>query len=162
MMSVKERALGEIQAAGANARNLPWIKAAKAYIGVKEIPGPVSEEHIARWLNNVKAGKSDETPWCAAFVNGILEECGYKKTGRANARSFLACGDSLAGQVVPGCIVIFWRGDKTGWQGHVGFVLEVAANGKSLLVRGGNQGNKVSDSWFTTAQVLGYRWPVKL
>lgn len=140
--------------------DLPWIKAAKKYIGVKEIPGSVSEEHIAKWLEAVKAGRQDETPWCAAFVNGILKECGRKGTGKANARSFLACGESLGGKFKPGAIVVFWRGDKNGWMGHVGFAVDITPNGSSVQVLGGNQGDKVSMEWMSTKKILGFRWPL--
>jgi hypothetical protein len=44
--------------------------------------------------------------------------------------------------------------------GHVGFVVGRDARGR-LIVRGGNQGDMVSDAPFDTARVAGYRWPLE-
>ena len=102
--------------------------------------------------------RDDETPWCAAFVGAVLEECGIKSTRSAAARSYLKWGDAIA-RPVPGAVVVFWRGNPDGWSGHVGFVCGVTASG-DILVLGGNQGDMVSIRTFTKHRVLGYRWPV--
>ena len=48
----------------------PWMDFAKALIGVKEIPGTKHNPEILQMWKDIKRGgiKSDEVPWCAAFV----------------------------------------------------------------------------------------------
>lgn len=95
------------------------------------------------------------TPWCAAFVNGVLGAAGVEGNGRVNARSFLNFGKPVD---VPrmGDIVVLSRGDPNGWQGHVGFFQGFDANG-NIVVLGGNQGNKVSVATYGRDKLLGFR-----
>ena len=49
-----------------------WLKIARSYEGLKEIPGPRHNQTIIRWLGKLKAWWSDdETPWCGVFVAGL-------------------------------------------------------------------------------------------
>jgi uncharacterized protein (TIGR02594 family) len=61
-----------------------------------------------------------------------------------------------------GCVVVFWRGTKTGTAGHVGFVVGRDKFG-NLMVLGGNQSDAVNIKPFAMSgpndRVLGYRWP---
>jgi len=95
------------------------------------------------------------TPWCAAFVNAVLNEAGMEGTGKLNARSFLNFGQATDRPKV-GDIVVLSRGDPNGWQGHVGFFHGFDDKG-NVLVLGGNQGDKVSIAPFKADQVLGFR-----
>jgi hypothetical protein len=54
-------------------------------------------------------------------------------------------------------IAVFWRGSKTGTQGHVGFV--VGQDAKYLSTLGGNQSDAISVSRIDKARLLGCRWP---
>lgn len=137
----------------------PWITVAKKYIGVHEILGPHHNPHILKWWKNMGAPfRDDETPWCGAYVGGVLFEVGIKpaKNG-AMARAWNSFGKKLTKPAV-GCIVVFWRGSKTGSAGHVGFCLGKDQR-DNLMILGGNQGNEVSVKPFSTDRVLGYRWP---
>lgn len=135
-----------------------WLERARAYIGTREIPGPKHSNVILKWWEAIKAPfRDDETPWCAAAVGGILEEVGIRSTRAANARSYLKFGSGLSDPCY-GCIVVFWRGSKTGWSGHVGFVVGKDSRG-NLMVLGGNQGDAVNIKPFGRDRVLGYRWP---
>lgn len=138
---------------------LPWIAHARKFIGLREIPGSKHNSTIVRWWEKLKAPfRDDETAWCGAFVGGILHECGLPvPSGPAAARSYLNLGNVLE-RPAYGCIVIFWRGSKNGWSGHVGFVVGVDRRG-NLMVLGGNQGNEVNIKPFAVDRVLGYRWP---
>ena len=98
--------------------------------------------------------KEDSTPWCAAFVGSVLAEVGLQGTGQLNARSYLKWGEAVD-DPKPGDVVVFWRGDKNGWQGHVAFF--VRWQGEDLIVRGGNQGNAVSDAVYSRSRLLGFR-----
>lgn len=109
------------------------------------------------------------TEWCAAFVNGILEENNYAST-RTNgsphyllARSYLEYGDMiLQAEVQNGDIMIFTRG-RSGWQGHVGFYVgQEFINGVLYYrVLGGNQSNEVNITLFPEHKLLGIRRPVR-
>jgi len=137
-----------------------WIDIACKYIGTREISGAVNNSTIVRWWKDIKSSiRDDETPWCAAFVGGVLEECGIISSRSAAARSYLKWGKNL---VIPavGCIVVFWRGSPNGWSGHVGFLVGKDAAG-NLMILGGNQGNEVNIRPFPQSRVLSYRWPNK-
>ncbi|CAA2140441.1 TIGR02594 family protein [Hyphomicrobium sp. ghe19] len=95
------------------------------------------------------------TPWCAAFVNGVLGASGVDGTGKLNARSFLNFG-MPTDRPKPGDIVVMSRGDPNGWEGHVGFFQGFDRNGK-VMVLGGNQSNRVSVASFDPGKVLGFR-----
>lgn len=135
-----------------------WIDHARTFVGLREYPGARHNPTILTWWKRIFADfRDDETPWCAAFVGGVLEEVGVKSTRSAAARSYLKWGRDLT-RPVPGCVVVFWRGSPSGWSGHVGFVLGKDAAG-NLMVLGGNQGDAVSIRPFDRERVLGYRWP---
>lgn len=135
-----------------------WLTQARKYIGLKEIPGPKHNPVIVGWWEKIAMQfRDDETPWCAAFVGGVLEEVGMKSTRSAAARSYLKYGTKLPAPAV-GAIVVFWRGSPQGWSGHVGFVVGQDKAG-NLMVLGGNQGDAVNIKPFAKNRVLGYFWP---
>lgn len=142
----------------AGADDPTWLRAARSYLGLKEIAGKVHEAKIIGWWSKIKTSfRDDETPWCAAFVGGVLEEVGIKSTRSAAARSYMKFGVRL-NQPAYGCVVVFWRGKPSGFSGHVGFVVGKDKAG-NLMVLGGNQGNAVTIRAFSKDRVLGYRWP---
>lgn len=135
----------------------PWLTVARAYSGVMEIRGPQHNSLVVRMWELIKAPfRDDETPWCAAYVGAVLEECGFESTRSAAARSYLRWGVALDAPV-PGCVVVFSRPGNA-WSGHVGFVTGRDEQGR-LMVLGGNQGDAVSELPFDRTRVLGYRWP---
>ena len=93
------------------------------------------------------------TPWCAAFVNWCCKEAGIEGTRSAAARIWLTYGEKLK-EPVPGCIVVLRRTNSP-TSGHVCFF--VKQSGDKILCLGGNQGDQVKESWYSTADVLGYR-----
>ncbi len=139
--------------------NPVWFEIAKNYIGEKEIKGSKHNAKIVEWFRKIKASwfKDDETPWCAAFVGGVLSECGLSSTNSAMARSYEKYGLQLSEPIV-GSIVVFWRGQPSGKSGHVGFVAGRTKEGE-LVVLGGNQKDSVSLAKFDINRVLSYRWP---
>ena len=132
-----------------------WIREAERHIGVKEIPGVKHEPKILQWWKAIRRGgiKTDEVPWCAAFVGACLENVGLVSTRFESARSYLQWGARLSSPVY-GCIVVFSRNGG----GHVGFLVGQDQRGR-LMVLGGNQGNQVSVAPFDPARVVGFRWP---
>lgn len=137
---------------------LSWIEEARKYIGVKEIPGEKHEPKILQWWKAIKRSgiKSDEVPWCAAFVGGCLEVAGIVSSRFESAKSYLTWGIKLT-MPVYGCIVVFEREGG----GHVGFAVGQDAKGR-LMVLGGNQGDMVSIKPFERARVSAYRWPATI
>lgn len=95
------------------------------------------------------------TPWCAAFANAILGKQGLEGTGKLTARSFLNWGEKTDSPT-QGDVVVFWRGDPNGWQGHVGFFAGFDDNG-NVKVLGGNQSNQVSIQTYSRERLLGFR-----
>ena len=135
-----------------------WLTKARSYIGTAEIAGARHNARIVGWWQRIKSiFRDDETPWCAAFVGGMLEECGIKSTKAASARSYLNWGTTLAEPLI-GCVVVLWRGKPDGPYGHVGFVVGEDRFG-NLMVLGGNQGDAVNIKPFPYSRVLAFQWP---
>lgn len=132
-----------------------WLLEAEKHIGTREIKGPGHEPKILTWWKAIRRGgiKDDETPWCAAFVGGMLEAVGITSSRFESATSYLDWGVKLD-QPAVGCIVVLGRDGG----GHVGFCVGQDNQG-NLLLLGGNQGDAVSVAAFLRSRVLGYRWP---
>jgi uncharacterized protein (TIGR02594 family) len=131
---------------------------ARAEIGTKEVPGSAHNQAVVDYFAEVGHSwvQDDETAWCAAFVGAMLKRAGMPQTGKLNARSYLDWGQPVdPDQAKPGDVVVFWRGDKNGWQGHVGFF--VRRDGGQIIVLGGNQSNRVSEAGYAASRLLGVR-----
>jgi uncharacterized protein (TIGR02594 family) len=132
------------------------LDVAAKYLGVAEAPaGAAPNPTILKFQAVVHNPADDEVPWCAAFANDVLSEAGIEGTNKPNARSFMDWGVETDNPE-PGDIVVFWRGDPNGWQGHVAFFVEFL-EGALVRVLGGNQHDSVCYANFPTARVLGYR-----
>lgn len=96
-------------------------------------------------------------PWCAAFVNAMLQREGYYYNDRLDARSFLEYGVATK-DPQPGDIVVLARG-RSRSAGHVGFYVQtVEVDGvKYIEVFGGNQGHQVAVAYYPASRVLGFR-----
>ena len=131
---------------------------AKTKLGLKEWPGAKHNPEVVAMFEASGHDwvQDDETPWCAAFVGAVLGEAGLTGTGKLNARSYLKWGDAVdISDARRGDIVVFWRGKKDGWQGHVAF-FDHLTDGK-IWVLGGNQGNAVSIAAYSKGRLLGIR-----
>ncbi len=134
------------------------LAATEPDLGMEEWPGAAHNPAVLALFKEVGQGwvKDDETPWCAAWVGAKLASIGLPHTGQLNARSYMTWGVPVDLDVaVPGDVVVLWRGSKNSWQGHVGFF--VRRDGDRVIVRGGNQGNKVSDAPYPVDRLLGVR-----
>ena len=98
----------------------------------------------------------DDTAWCAAFAGSMLKRAGLPHTGKLNARSYLDWGQPVEiNGAQPGDIVVFWRGSKNSWTGHVAFFAR--RDGDNIIVVGGNQRDQVSEASYPAARILGVR-----
>lgn len=136
----------------------PWLVDAERCIGLKEVPGAMTEPHIEKWLVDLKAWwTGDEVPWCGTFVAAMLKPHGIALPQHwYRAKGWLDWGQHLD-QPEVGCVVVFERQGG----GHVGFVTGRDSKGQ-LVVLGGNQGNEVNERSFPKERVIGYRWPIEI
>ena len=145
----------------ADFRNKKALLTAAGEIGVKEVIGEGNNKQVvkyhafARKDNDLSKGLADSVPWCASFVCYVLENSGMGSTNSMQARSFLKWGVSTKKKPLPGDLVVFWRGSKSGWQGHVGFYLEETE--QYIYVLGGNQNDEVNVSRYSKSKLLDIR-----
>ena len=132
-----------------------WLGTARRHLGVAEIPGKEHAPQIQGWLINLKAWwRDDETPWCGVFVAECMRETHIALPQHwYRAKGWLDWGQPTVPPSV-GSVVVF---ERTGG-GHVGLVVG-RDQYDSLMVIGGNQGNRVSIAPFARGRVVGYRWP---
>jgi len=128
---------------------------AMSYYGLKETIDGVYNQEVMNILNNVSDLQIKKNlPWCAAFVNHILKECGYNYSRELTARNLLKIGRSVKEPKL-GDIVVLWRGSKDSWRGHTGFF--VSEVGNVIYILGGNQSNMVCIKAYSKKQLLSYR-----
>ena len=97
-----------------------YLIVAKRYLGLAEIKGGRHNAKILQfWKRCGLPFRDDETPWCAGYVGGVLEECGIRSSRSGMARSYLRWGEECEPE--PGAIVVYWRGAIDSASGHVGF-----------------------------------------
>jgi uncharacterized protein (TIGR02594 family) len=141
-----------------------WISAAEKELGEKEIAGDKHNSRILQYhaTTSLKA-KADETAWCAAFVNWVLEESGYDGKKSASSHAWKTWGDGLSKPAVGAVAFIDWgkvfpNKPKKQGKGHVGFVVGRTADNRIVLL-GGNQGNEVKYAGFMESHIHAYRVP---
>ena len=96
------------------------------------------------------------TPWCAAFVNGVLSQMGIRGTGSNMAISFAKYKTATSTPQKGDIVVIRTGRARRGSSGnHVGFFQ--GFKGDKVAVLGGNQSNRVKVSYFSRRSVITYR-----
>jgi uncharacterized protein (TIGR02594 family) len=138
--------------------NAAILETAGRHLGVEEWPGARHNPVITGFAE--AAGhpgvRDDETPWCASFIGAVLAELGLPTTGSLAARSYEKWGRSVPVQAAePGDVVVLWRGSPASWQGHVAFLVRL--EGDACILRGGNQGNRVSDAPYPMSRIVAVR-----
>ena len=99
---------------------------------------------------------SDETSWCAIFANWVCFKANLERSHSPAARSWLNVGTEVK-EPEMGDVVVFWRGDPQGWQGHVAFFINYSADRQWVNVIGGNQGDRVCIQAMAINRILGFR-----
>jgi len=138
--------------------NKGLLDAAGSHLGLTEWAGAKHNPVIMEMFDTVGHAwvDDDETPWCAAFVGAVLAQLGLPTTRKLNARSYSTYGAAVSPQrAVPGDIVVLWRGSPESWMGHVAFF--VRYEGSRVVLRGGNQGDAVTDAAYPVDRILDVR-----
>jgi len=137
---------------------LTWMKVARSFYGMREIPGAKHNPDVVRLFGLAGHPEihDDETAWCAAYVGGVLHLAGMEGTGSLSARSYEQWGQPLDHPMY-GCVGVKKRTGGAAWQGHVGFV--VGASDSEIFLLGGNQSNMVSVAGFDRREFTALRYP---
>ena len=122
-------------------REVIWLEMMQDH-GLKEIPGPIDNPVIVGWFKELGYPdiQDDETAWCSCALNVMAKRAGLEYTGKLDARSWMKIGKSTDDPHI-GDVVVFWRGQRAGWQGHVGLFAGYNHDKTQIFVFGGNQGN---------------------
>lgn len=121
------------------------LNTAQSYLGLHE-------RSNASTLRRVTKVNPARTPWCAAFVNGVLRQTGRRGTGSNSASSFRNYGHSVSSPT-PGDIALVRRRGGSGY--HVAIFKGYVNKGgrRMIAVVGGNQSNKVSVAYYPAGKV---------
>jgi uncharacterized protein (TIGR02594 family) len=139
-----------------------WMQAARGEIGVHEIAGPEANPRIIEYHSCTSLhATSDETAWCASFVNWCLKQAGVLGTNSAAAASFVNWGQAVSprrGAVVVVHNPAMANSNMSVSGNHVAFLVEETQTHYVLL--GGNQSDMVKISNFSKAswQLKAMRW----
>ncbi|MGR5219243.1 TIGR02594 family protein [Vibrio parahaemolyticus] len=139
---------------------MPWAHVAFGLIGTQEQPGRGSNEAILGWAEDLEitSYNDDDIPWCGLFVAHCIGSQLSDEILPANplgARKWNHFGREIAPCF--GAVMVFWRGSKNGWKGHVGFYW--AEDEDAYHILGGNQSNSVSITRISKNRLLRARWP---
>lgn len=141
---------------GGESVDLPWMKAAQDVRGLHEARNTA---RLKGWFDkSVSWIDPREIPWCGAFVatcHRIASPGIDLPENPLGARNWLKFGEPC--DPVFGATLVFWRGSKSGWSGHVGFYAGEDATHYHVL--GGNQSNAVTITRVAKSRFLGARWP---
>jgi uncharacterized protein (TIGR02594 family) len=145
--------------AQAPSSGLVWLDEAERLRGTKEVAGSGSNPAIVDWAKQLDIDYSgDDVPWCGLFTAhcvGATLPSEPLPNNPLGARNWNKFGSQIQPRL--GAVLVFWRGSKDGWQGHVGFY--AGEDSDAYHVLGGNQSNKVSIARVGKDRFLGARWP---
>lgn len=139
----------------------PWWNAALHEIGTREV-GDNGGPAIRRYCALAHCGQEGD-PWCAIFVNAMLESVGIDGTKSASSQSFANSPEfvKLAAPCL-GAITVFWRG--SGPHSGIGHACEYRGElGDMVYGLGGNEGDMVQIEPFPKHSarfgLVGHFWP---
>jgi uncharacterized protein (TIGR02594 family) len=139
----------------------PWYAEACRLKGLKEAAGPANNAAILGWAEELDlAYHADATAWCGLFAAHCIAAALPEEplpTNPLGARSWLKFG--IRCDPTLGAVLVFRRGDKAGWQGHVGFY--AGEDASAFHVLGGNQADSVSVARIARGRLLGGRVPCR-
>lgn len=135
----------------------PWLDKMKSYIGEKCETGKAATPFVEEAFKHTNFGPLHGVaqPWCAATLNRVLAETGYKGTNSAAAISFKNYGSAC--EMKPGAIVVF---QFPGNDHHV-TLCDHPISAVLVACVGGNQHHELCEVNFRMAHVIAIRWPEK-
>lgn len=140
-----------------------WVIEARRYLGLAEVSGKGSNPAILGWAKRLGTKvlgmtyADDDVPWCGLFVAAVVASTlpgEVLPNVVVRASSWDCFGRKLAAPAL-GAIARFQRPGG----GHVGIVTGVSADGKLLRILGGNQSNRVTETWIEVSRLVALRWP---
>jgi uncharacterized protein (TIGR02594 family) len=138
----------------------PWYAEAVRLQGVREAAGAADNPMLLSWARRLSlAYPRDSIAWCGLFAAHCVGLSLPEEPLPANplgARNWLRFG--VATEPGLGAVLVFWRGTKAGWQGHVGFY--AGEDSAAFHVLGGNQRDRVCITRIAKTRCLGARWPL--
>lgn len=155
-----EAGAGTAPAASDDHDLMPWFDEAERLMGTKEGAGSKDNKTILDWANDLDIHfPQDSIPWCGLFVAHCIGSTLPDEPLPQNplgARNWAHFGERVPPQL--GSILVFWRGKREGWSGHVGFYK--GEDFSSFYVLGGNQSDSVSVARIAKTRLLDSRWPL--
>lgn len=133
-----------------------WLLEAEKHIGQNEIPGIEQNPWIVALWKAIKRGgiKSEDVPWCSAFVGFCFEKVDIISSRYESAASWMNWGQKISGPRVGSVCVIHRKGGN-----HVFFPVGRLENGW-IVGLGGNQSNAVNYAAFNPVMIRANRWPL--
>lgn len=142
-----------------NTLEFPWVLEAQRLKGVKETPGSKDNPVIMNWAKELDIDyDGDDVPWCGLFMAHVMKVGAPSDPLPANplsARAWLRYGRPVTPQ--DGAVMVFWRGKRDGWSGHV--ALYEGEDATHYHVLGGNQSDAVTVTRIVKDRLLGARFP---
>jgi uncharacterized protein (TIGR02594 family) len=139
---------------------IPWMAEAIRVKGLHEVR---DYARLRGWMDRaVFPYDPREVAWCGSFVATCLLKWSATTKLPDNplgARNWSHYGLECTPQM--GAIMVFWRGSRSGWKGHVGFYW--GEDDTAFHILGGNQSNAVTvarvskDRFLAARQPLGHR-----
>lgn len=136
------------------------LKIALGLYGTAEVPGPGDNPSILEWAKQTgldKIYKDDATAWCGLFMAYVSLQARWPlPVNPLGARNWLTWGVK-APKPMLGDVLVFWRNNIKGFQGHVG--IYVGQDETHYHVLGGNQADTVSIKRIAKGRLLQARRP---
>jgi uncharacterized protein (TIGR02594 family) len=137
-----------------------WMREARRFVGLREIPGSQSNPTIVGWANALGgwvAGffKNDDIAWCGLFIGHVIAATLPREPLPKNPLGALEWNKLGRRLTIPvlGAILTFTRSGG----GHVG--IYVGEDATHYHVLGGNQSNSVSITRIEKSRLSAIRWP---
>ena len=137
----------------------PWYEVALREIGQREKFGKSENTRILQYQRETRLkAKSEEVPWCSAYVNWCFAKVGIDGTRSAAAKSWATWGQEA--MATKGAVVVLGKVDPdAAGTGHVGFFDRWDEDLSYFWMLGGNQKNAVNIARKPTAMIVAVRWP---
>ena len=129
------------------------------YDTLEEVGGKESNPQLLVIIKKYVPTANDDstTSWCSIILMYALENYFDIKGANPAARSWLKVGTPTKTPTPGNSIVVLWRVNPNSWQGHVGIYMgEDPKNKNRILIKGGNQSNKITTASYPKSQILGY------